>query len=96
MVLLITKLRGVSVLQGISSDQCSEVSTGETLKCVGGACLNLEKTYKVRKLQKGFGDLGLGALMKTNGFTHNPFAGIVTRTSSPVIREALEQTLASQ
>ena len=66
-VLLITKLRDVPVLQGISYDQCSELSTGETLKCVGGACLNLKKTCEVRKSQKGFGALGLGALRRQMG-----------------------------
>ena len=96
MVLLITKLRDVPVLQGISYDQCSELSTGEILKYVGGACLNLKKTCEVRKSQKGFGALGVRCAKKTDGFTHDPFAGIVIYTSSPVLREALEQTLASQ
>lgn len=34
------------------------------LKCVGGACLNLEKAHKVWKSQKGFGADGLGPLRR--------------------------------
>ena len=39
-------------------------SRANPLKCVGGACLNLEKTRKVWKSQKGFGADGLGPLIR--------------------------------
>jgi len=39
-------------------------SRAKPLKCVGGACLNLEKTHKVWKSQKGFGADGLGPLRR--------------------------------
>ena len=35
----------------LPAEEC-ELSTGEILKCVGGACLNLKKTCEVRKSQK--------------------------------------------
>ena len=39
-------------------------SRAKPLKCVGGACLNLEKTRKVWKSQKGCGTHGLGPLRR--------------------------------
>ncbi|MEC7386447.1 MAG: hypothetical protein VYD22_01990, partial [Gemmatimonadota bacterium] len=51
----------------MSYGQCSELSASEALKCVGGACLSLEKTCKVRKSQEGFGSLGLTALRRQTG-----------------------------
>ena len=46
-------------------------SRAKPLKCVGGACLNLEKTHKVWKSQKGFGAGGLGLLRREMGLPEN-------------------------
>ena len=46
-------------------------SRAKPLKCVGGTCLNLEKTRKVWKLQKGFGAEGLGPLRRSMGLPEN-------------------------
>jgi hypothetical protein len=56
---------------GLRITDVVNVSRVKPLKCVGSACLNLEKTHKVWKSQKGFGADGLGLLRREMGLPEN-------------------------
>ena len=66
------------------------------LECGGTACRNLEKTREVRNLQRGFRHYRAVPLRGEMGLpeTHSQVSFFLTL--SPVLREALERTLASQ